>query len=108
MDILEKQTNRKALRQVLHSLPPNLDAAYDATMKRIKDNPLAFRVLSWLMQPPKWMSVLDLRYALAIKAGTTELDPDELDAEDALISACAGLVVVLLGRRGRIVRLVRK
>jgi hypothetical protein len=94
MDVIERQTNVKALRQALDSLPPNLDAAYNTTMERIKDSPLAFRVLSWVLQTPEPMFLSDLRYAVAIKAGMTELDPDDLDDEETLVSVCAGLVVV--------------
>jgi hypothetical protein len=80
-------------------LPSELEANYGKTMERIAEQSpetkdLAFRVLLWVSHALEPLSVNALRHALAVELGMKSLHEDDLDDVEALISACAGLVVV--------------
>ena len=40
---------------------------------------------------------MELQYAVAVEKDMTEMDQDDLDDEEVLISICAGLVIVSEG-----------
>ncbi len=99
MDSLVTKTKRKDVRKALEILPPELDEIYDETMERIegqgKDySELARRVLLWVGNTSRPLSPVELQHAVAIQPGMTELDDEDLDEQDPLVSACAGLVVL--------------
>ncbi|KAJ6612823.1 hypothetical protein B0H10DRAFT_281427 [Mycena sp. CBHHK59/15] len=93
------KTTVRAVRQALERLPPDLDCTYDAALQRIDrqnddDRHLANKVLLWISNSIRPLSVSELREALAVEPGTTVLDTDSLPDADVILSVCAGLVVV--------------
>lgn len=111
MDSLVTKTKRKDVRKALDTLPPELDESYEQTMERIKGqgkdySELAMRVLLWVSNTVRPLSPVELQYAIAVQPGMTELDDEDLDEQDLMISVCAGLVV--LDAETNTLRLVRK
>ena len=99
MDTLVTKTKRRDVRKALGSLPPELDGIYEQTIERIegqgKDySELAKRVLLWVANAYRPLSPVELQHAVAVQPGMTELDGEDLDEQDLLISVCAGLVVL--------------
>lgn len=99
MDSLVTKTKRKDVRKALESLPPELDGTYDQTIERIKGqgkdySELAMLVLLWISNAIRPLSPVELQYAIAIQPGMTELDDEDLDEQDLLVSVCAGLVIL--------------
>jgi hypothetical protein len=103
--------NRAAVLGALERLPTEIHGAYDIVMDRIKqqgesDEALAKKVLLWVAQARRPLSVAELQHALAVLPGMKQMDADYVTDEDILISVCAGLVV--LDQEQNIVRFVRK
>ncbi|KAM0805007.1 hypothetical protein BDR22DRAFT_885096 [Usnea florida] len=102
MDSLGDKTNPKAIRNALANLPKGsgaMDGAYKQAMQRIEDQrpgfrELAKRTLSWITCVYEPLTVGQLRYALATEDGETEIDEDNLDDIEDIISVCCGLVIV--------------
>ncbi|KAK0438148.1 ankyrin repeat-containing domain protein [Desarmillaria tabescens] len=99
MDSLAQSTTPKILRVALGKLPDNMAGAYDKTLERVNsqgehDRDLAYRIFGWIAFAARPLTVLELRYALAVELGTTALDPDNLCNDDLLGSVCAGLVIM--------------
>ncbi|KAK1585471.1 uncharacterized protein LY79DRAFT_268892 [Colletotrichum navitas] len=96
----------------LAQLSTSPDAVYATALGRIKnqDRPrreLALKALNWLVNSERELSVDELTHALAIHNGAEESRSpawqlprasDIAGIEDALISACVGIVVVLADR----------
>ncbi len=116
MDLLAQTTNPKILREVLSKLSETMTSAYDKTLARVDsqgvyDRDLAYRIYSWVAFAKRPLTVLELRYALAVEPGTKALDPDNLFDGDFLGSVCAGLVITepACGQeKGPTMRFVRK
>ena len=111
MDSLVTKTKPKDVRKALESLPPELDQSYEQTIERIKSqgkdySELAMRVLLWVGCAIRSLSLIELQHAIAVQPGMTELEDDELDEQDLMISVCAGLVV--LDAETQTIRFVRK
>ena len=111
MDALATTINRSHLRKVLEYLPPEVNDIYDDTMKRVdeqieSDRKLAYQILCWIIHAYRQLSLAELRHALAVSPGMTEMDPDALVDETILTSVCAGLVVI--DKETHVVRLVRE
>ena len=86
-----------------------LDQAYEDTMERINMQKLGFRqiaerVLSWITCAKRTLTTKELQHALAIDAGDSKLDEDNLERIERMVSVCAGLVTV--DEESGIVRLV--
>lgn len=99
MDSLENKTTAKAVRAALHGLPTSLNASYDEAMERIsyqssEDRDLALRVLSWITNTKRALTILELRHALAVEEEEHDLDEDNLTDEDIIISVCCGLITI--------------
>ncbi|WDK16644.1 hypothetical protein CGRA01v4_07927 [Colletotrichum graminicola] len=108
------------LKSGLTQLSTSPDDVYATALDRIKkqDRPrreLALKALNWLVNTERQLSVDELTHALAIHNGAEESRSpawqlprasDIAGIEDALISACVGIVVVLTDAdKKRIVRL---
>ena len=52
------------------------------------------RVLSWIVYARRPLTVLELQQALAVEVGACDLDRDNLDDIQLMVSTCAGLVTV--------------
>ena len=76
-----------------------LAQAYNHAMERINDQmpgfqQLAKKVLSWITCAKRPLTTSELRHALAVKPGDSELDEDNLRDIEHMVSVCAGLVTV--------------
>ena len=111
MDPLAGKSKVRDVRDMLKCLPETLQNTYEEAVKRIRtqcldDSNLAERVIYWVTYSIRPLLLQEIRCALAIEPGMTELGEDDLDDEESLISVCAGLVVV--DDKSSLVRLVRK
>ena len=98
---------RKTLRQMTSGL--EMGGAYAATLSRIMEQDggggkLGIEVLMWISRSERPLGVEELRYALAIEKGSTELDLQNVPAIGALLSSCQGLAT--LDEEGSRVRLI--
>jgi len=78
-------------------------------MKRITNQEaeyvsLAMNTLSWISCARSPLSTLQLRHALAIEIGESELDEENLPNIETVISACAGLVT--FDEQSNVIRLI--
>jgi hypothetical protein len=76
-----------------------LDQAYEEAMKRIQSqeagfHELAKRVLSWITCARRPLTTLELRHALAVEVGDSELGEDNLQEIGEIVSVCASLVSI--------------
>ncbi|KAI3573063.1 hypothetical protein IWW34DRAFT_888169 [Fusarium oxysporum f. sp. albedinis] len=83
--------------------------AYEQTMERINAQmpgmkTLAIKVLSWITCAKRRLTTSELQHALAIKTGTSEIDPGDLTPIGDMVSVCAGLVTI--DEESGIIRLV--
>ena len=98
---------KKALLELLRQEPGSseaqkknvLDLAYDDAMGRINEQgpgfrDLAIQVLSWITCAQRPLTTLELQHALAVEPGESDLDPDNFDTVERMISVCVGLVTV--------------
>ena len=86
-----------------------LDFMYIFGMERIQGQALhiaelAKRVLSWITCARRPLTTSELQHALAVEAGQSELNQDNLEEIDIMVSVCAGLVTV--DQESDIIRLV--
>lgn len=87
----------------------SLDNAYRETIRRVESQPsgdveLAKNIISWITLARRPLTCDELRSALAVEPGTTELDPEALLGIEDLAAVCGGLVIV--DGESNIVRLV--
>jgi hypothetical protein len=99
MDNLTCLATVKQVRQASENIPTSLTEVYRKTMDRILNhNPnlsmLAKRVLAWVSHARRPLRVEELRHALAVEKGASELDPENLCLMKTLLSACVGMIVV--------------
>jgi hypothetical protein len=86
-----------------------LDKAYNDTMERINRQKPGFRriaekALSWITCAKRPLTIFELQHALAVVAGDSKLDEDNLERIERIVSVCAGLVTV--DEESEIIRLV--
>ncbi|KAF1950294.1 ankyrin, partial [Byssothecium circinans] len=109
--LLDKGTKNK-VKTALETLSTGTGAlteAYNNVIHRINSQlpgnaELAHQVLMWLVHTRRNLTTAELREALAVKPGMTEIDPDDLEDIESLVSVCAGLVTV--DGESNIIRLV--
>ncbi|KAF8998291.1 hypothetical protein BDQ17DRAFT_1428571 [Cyathus striatus] len=104
LDSLESESSPNKIRKALNKLPRSLDETYEEVLIRIKDHPhheLTFHIFSWLKYAPRMFHVVDLQHLLALNETESEVDQDDLDDEDFIISICAGLVSISYGQGGQ-------
>ncbi|KAG7424985.1 putative ankyrin repeat protein [Fusarium oxysporum f. sp. raphani] len=102
----------KAVRSALAKLPSGSDAydhAYETAMERIEQQApghrdFAKQILSWITCAKRPLTTLELRHALAVEVGTTELDEEALPETEDIVVACVGLVTN--DKQSDIIRLV--
>ncbi|KAK3369418.1 ankyrin repeat-containing domain protein [Lasiosphaeria ovina] len=102
LQALVGKTSPKALRNALLGLTVAEDpyeTAYSEAMERIMGQvaghrQLAIRVLSWIVYARRPLTILELQQALGVEVGTSDLDQDNLDDIQLMVSTCAGLVTV--------------
>jgi ankyrin repeat protein len=102
----------KAIRASLERLPKGSEAydqAYGEAMERIEgqiadSQELAKQVLSWITCARRPLITSEIRHALAVEEGESELDEENLPEIEDMVSVCAGLVTV--DEESKIIRLV--
>lgn len=102
VDSLLDKTTKSKVRLMLKRLSSGekaLDKAYDDAIKRIEAQPegcstLAKRVLTWISYAERPLTIEELRHALAVDPGDTDLDRDNFEDMEDIVSFCAGLVTV--------------
>ncbi|SCO92820.1 related to ankyrin [Fusarium oxysporum] len=102
LDSLLGKTTIQAVHDALAKLPSGSNAyyrAYETAMERIKNQvsdhrELAERILPWIICAKRPLSVEELRHALAVEVGSTELNKDALPETDIMVKVCVGLVTI--------------
>ena len=102
----------KAIRTALKKFPKGSEAynyAYEEAMERVEgqitnSRELAKQVLSWITCANRPLTTSELRHALGVEVGESELDEENLPEVEDIISVCAGLVTV--DEQSNIIRLV--
>ncbi|KAI1276347.1 hypothetical protein F5Y07DRAFT_140399 [Xylaria sp. FL0933] len=101
IDSLSQRITRKQVRSSLRTLPTTLDSTYANALQRVYDQApeiveLAELVLFWVICARRQLTILELQhmYATHNVEGETVLEEDDLPDEEALTSACRGLVIV--------------
>src|SRR5271156_3865476 len=102
----------KATRTALKKFPKGSEAynyAYEEAMERVEgqitnSRDLAKQVLSWITCAKRPLNTSELRHALGVEIGESELDEENLPEVEDIISVCAGLVTV--DEQSDIIRLV--
>ncbi|KAJ7118105.1 hypothetical protein C8R44DRAFT_189884 [Mycena epipterygia] len=99
IDSLATKMTVKGVQDALNSLPLDLSGTFDEVVHRInrqseEEKTLAWLALSWITNARRPLQPSELMVALAIEEGATKLDPDNLLETEAILSVCAGLVVI--------------
>jgi len=77
----------------------DLDSTYTQTLQRIREQKgdrsrLGIEVLMWVSHAERPLGIDELRHALAVEMGSTDLDPDNIPPQDTVLGSCLGLAVV--------------
>ena len=112
MDSLIDNTTPRKLTLALEKLPRGseaLDCAYMEGMERIEGQSTGFRelakrVLSWITCARRPLTTSELRHALAVEIDEPELNKDNFEETEDMVSVCAGLVTV--NKESDVIRLV--
>lgn len=100
------------MKLALQDLPKGsgaLKIAYAEALERIKGQRSRFQrlaeaVLSWIVCARRQLTISELRHALAVEDGASEIAEDNLPEADEMVSVCAGMVTV--DEESGIIRLV--
>ena len=87
------------VRKSLDALPTGVYGFYEDAIKRIEDQPqgdrqLAKKALSYIFCARRPLNVEELRHALSVEAGDTELDETTFPETEILLNISAGLIRV--------------
>ena len=108
---LRECTSIYDIEEALKAFPIDIDSLYLQTWHRIQDQMpskklLAKKVLVWVLNATRSLTMDELRYAVATCPETHKFEKRRLVEEDTLIGMCRGLVTV--EDQTRLVRLVRE
>jgi hypothetical protein len=111
LESLKKCTTQRDLLTKADQLPTVADGLYKLTMGRIEDQgeaevSLAKHALLWVTYAHGYLTIDDLRSALARVSPKEGIDPYDRPTEAMILSCCCGLLVV--DQTTKIVRLSRK
>ena len=90
---------RKEMLQKVATIGVDLDSVYTQTLQRIKEQKggrprLGMEVLMWISHAERPLTIDELRHALAVEIGATDLNPENICPQDMILRSCLGLVVV--------------
>ena len=99
MSHLCRERNAREVRRSLDILPTGIYAFYEDAIKRIEDQPegdrqLAKRVLSYIFRAKRPLNLEELRHALTIEDGDTELDETAFPETEIILNTSVGLISV--------------
>lgn len=97
IDSLVHQTSARNIHKALDNLPEKLNDTFHDALQRIRGQPpehstLAEQVISWIFYAKGPLKLAELREALAVEPGDTELDRSGLYEPQLLLNICCGLV----------------
>jgi len=80
-------------------MPRGLHDAFGETVERIMRQPKglsdqAMNVFKWVFLAERPLVMEELRHALAVKQGDTDLDRDNIASEKSLLNSCHGLIII--------------
>jgi len=80
----------------LADIPKTIDEAYERLLMRMgdADRKLAFKIFSWILYARRSLSVGELREALSIRRGQTELNVNAMLTVADIVASCQGMVIV--------------
>ena len=102
--ILAEVTIRKRRKKLEEMERGNgLSHAYTVALKRLKaqdesTSTLGMTVLMWVLHSERPLRAEELRHALGVELGSTDLDIDNLPALRILLSSCLGLITSVPNR----------
>jgi len=99
LDVIAQSTTECEVKESLKQIPSDLKSTYDRTLERVgqqqeKRRNLAYRILSWLSQARRPLSVEELGHVLAIREGDSDMDKTNIPKERIMVRVCMGLVVI--------------
>ncbi|KAJ7094773.1 hypothetical protein C8R44DRAFT_544813, partial [Mycena epipterygia] len=99
IDSLATKLTVQGVREALKSLPRDLSGTFDEVVHRInrqdeEEKTLACLALSWVTNARRPLEPSELRVALSVQEGTTELNAENLLDTETILSVCAGLVII--------------
>lgn len=102
LDSLSDKTSVKAVRLALDQLPKGAEAlkhAYEDALQRLQGQKTGFallakQIIAWLVCAARPLTVLELRYALAVEDDAVAIDKDNFPDADQMLNVCAGLVTI--------------
>ena len=105
MDAILGETSlakRKQMLQKVAKTGVDLESVYAQTLQRIREQKgdrsrLGMEVLMWISHAERPLTIGELCYVLAVEAGTTDLNPENICPQDIVLRSCLGLVVVESG-----------
>ena len=87
------------MEEALLRMPQSLHDIFEKTLHRINDQPesrrkLAMNILMWISHARRHLSANELSDVLAIKAGSTSINPRYRPSQKTMVDCCFGLVIV--------------
>ncbi|KAJ7080032.1 hypothetical protein C8R44DRAFT_908855, partial [Mycena epipterygia] len=99
IDSLATKLTVKGVRDALNTLPQSLNGTFDEVVDRInhqdeEEKALAWLALSWVTNARRPLEPSELRVALSVEEGATELNAENILDTETILSVCAGLVII--------------
>ncbi|KAK2592122.1 hypothetical protein QQS21_010193 [Conoideocrella luteorostrata] len=99
IEALTQQPTVGHIREALANLPDRLDSIYEQAMMRIRNQggnlwKLARKTLSWLVVARRVLSTTEVRNAVAIQPGSSELNMLFIPTIEMIGTVCAGLITI--------------
>lgn len=95
LEQIESRRSDKGIREIFHSLPPNLDKTYENVLIGISesDKGIAMRVFQWLVCSVRPMTIEEVVEGVSIELGDITLDSgSKLNNPEEIPTICGGLV----------------
>jgi hypothetical protein len=99
LNLLEDNQNQRDLFRTLQNLPSSINATFNATLDRVHRQPenarkTATRVLQWLTNALRPITMIELQHALAVEKETDSLDLHAIIKPEIILPVCKGLVTI--------------
>jgi len=90
---------RKKMLQKVATTGVDLDTVYAQTLQQVRHQKgdrsrVGMEVLMWISHAERPLRIDELRHALAVEIGSTDLDAENIPPQDTVIGSCLGLAVV--------------
>ncbi|RPA92068.1 hypothetical protein L873DRAFT_1711498, partial [Choiromyces venosus 120613-1] len=99
IDAILGETSIFERREMLHRIPAEFDDAYSMTLERVmkqRDDKaqLGIAALMWISFAERPLHVDELRHAISVEEGATDLNPDNIPSKETLLESCLGLITI--------------